>query len=379
MLQSMPPEMMRIGLDGSCLSGRLAGVGRYVFELCRALDTMMPDARFFVYTPSANHALDFSDRWTPRGAKPVVGPFWKTRWLMHHVPRFCARDNLDIFWATTTLAPHLPANVKIVTTVYDLNHLIVPETMRISTRWEQRLFFTTSLKKASAITTISKGTADRLSRLLGLQATAVVMPGVSAVFSKKSDHTVTTCRGKYNLDLPYLLSVATKEPRKNLELLIRTFVRMKNDRLLPAHRLVLVGDSGWPNTSLLDLLREVPSDSVASLGYIPDCDLAALYSGADALVFPSVYEGFGIPLVEARACGTRIVSTDSPELREAGGAQCVYVQATEEGLREGILKCLDRPQPATELCQLPTWNANAATLAKVFLEVMKATRAETMV
>jgi len=359
--------MLRIGIDGSCLATRLSGVGRYAFELCKALDTALPEALFFVYSTSTDNLPFFSERWILRTEPPLRGPFAKTRWLMHHVPEYCSQDNLDVFWAVATLAPILPAHIRIITTVYDLNYMLVPKTMCIWTLWEHRLFFRSSLRKASAIVTISKGTADRLSTLLGFRATAVVTPGVSDVFHRRDEQTIHACLHAFGLDPPYLLSVATKEPRKNLELLVRTFLGMKKDGMLAAHKLALVGDSGWGNASLARLLRRVPQDSVVSLGFVSDHDLSALYSGSEALVFPSVYEGFGMPLAEARACGTRIVSTDMPELREAGDPRGVYIPATEQGIRNGIISCLTQPRPLpADGPQLPTWSAAAGIMSGVF-------------
>jgi glycosyltransferase involved in cell wall biosynthesis len=106
-----------------------------------------------------------------------------------------------------------------------------------------------------------------------------------------------------------------------------------------------------------------------ALGRVPDSDLAALYSGCDAFVFPSIYEGFGIPVLEARACGARVVATDTPEIREAGGDGTTYIAPTPEGLRSGILHVLSRPKRQTmaTLC-LPTWEESATTLARVLCD-----------
>jgi glycosyltransferase involved in cell wall biosynthesis len=366
--------MLRIGIDGSCLSTRLSGVGRYAFELCKALDTKLPEALFFIYSTSTNNLPFFSERWTLRTKPPLRGPFAMTRWLRYHVPEYCSQDKLDAFWAVATLAPILPVHIRIIATVYDLNYMLVPRTMKLGTLWAHRMFFRSSLARASAITTISRGTADRLATLLGFRTTAVVTPGVSAVFHRRDEQTISACLHAYRVAPPYLLAVATKEPRKNLELLIRTFLGMKKDGMLPAHKLVLVGDSGWRNASLSKLLRQAPLDSVVSLGYVSDHDLSVLYSGSEALVFPSVYEGFGMPLAEARACGTRVVSSDIPELREAGDPRGVYIAATEQGIRNGIVSCLTQPRPLpADGPQLPTWTAAAAIMSGVFSNVVNRT------
>jgi glycosyltransferase involved in cell wall biosynthesis len=128
--------------------------------------------------------------------------------------------------------------------------------------------------------------------------------------------------------------VATHEPRKNLVRLLDAFEQMQAGGELQGYRLVLVGGSGWKNGELDARIKASPA--VVRTGYVDDAALPALYAHAEALVFASTYEGFGMPVLEARLCGTRIVTTDIPELREAGGDDAVYVQPSTEGIRNGI-------------------------------------------
>src|SRR5205085_2607131 len=119
------------------------------------------------------------------------------------------------------------------------------------------------------------------------------------------------------VDEPYVLSVATREPRKNLNNLVEAFGVLKRQGHLLRHVLVLVGAPGWGPE--LDALRGVKPSWLRELGYLRDEDMAALFARADVLVQPSIYEGFGMPAAEAAALGTRVLATDIPELREAAG------------------------------------------------------------
>ena len=167
-------------------------------------------------------------------------------------------------------------------------------------------------------------------------------------------------------DHPYILAVATWEPRKNLELLIKTFLDMKMQGLLGEHKLVLVGGRGWKDQRLADIISG--TDSVIPLGYLPENQLAPLYTGADVFVFPSVYEGFGMPILEARACGTRIVTSDVPELHEAGGNDAIYVQPSLDKIRQGILDALLREkQVHSGDPKLPSWEVGASILATALM------------
>jgi glycosyltransferase involved in cell wall biosynthesis len=100
---------------------------------------------------------------------------------------------------------------------------------------------------------------------------------------------------------------------------------------------------------------------------VPDEELPFLYAGADAFVCPSTYEGFGIPVLEARACGVPVVASDIPELREAGGADAIYIEPTEEGIRTGILSALKRQQKPSTSFLYPSWRQGAETLALALL------------
>src|SRR5262249_41539148 len=148
------------------------------------------------------------------------------------------------------LAPPVGPQIKIVATVYDLNYLVAPSTMAYGALVSHRLFFKSSLKRAAAISTISQGTARRISQFFGLDTAAIAKPAVSRSFYPRPVGEVHACLGRYGITQPYFLAVATREPRKNLELLVRTFLAMKHDGLLPHHRLVLVGKEGWKHRRL---------------------------------------------------------------------------------------------------------------------------------
>jgi glycosyltransferase involved in cell wall biosynthesis len=358
---------LNIGIDGRALVQPLAGVGRYVLELCKALDTAMPSARFFVYSPAALRLPVQSDRWTLRNGYVAPRGFKAAYWLTYAFRRLSRSDPLDIFWYGTGIMPliALSARIKTVLTVHDLNHKIVPHTMDRKGLWIHRALFGRSVTRASAVTTNSAGTAQRLRIFYHRSANAVVPPGVSPEFRPRAQAEVSEYLRKHSLTEPFLLAVGTREPRKNLTLLIDTFLQMKAEALLPRHTLVLVGARGWRSERLERLLDTSTTLPVRQLGYVPDEDLSALYAGCDALIFPSMYEGFGIPVAEARACGARVVATDIPETREAGDSATIYIPATESGIRSGILSALSATKNAAP-GKRTDWASSARILARVF-------------
>jgi glycosyltransferase involved in cell wall biosynthesis len=158
------------------------------------------------------------------------------------------------------------------------------------------------------------------------------------------------------------LSVATPEPRKNLDAVLRAYLELKRDGKLKEHQLVLAGPTGWKNRPLQQKLGEARSHGLVLAGYVPDEWMPMLYAGADALVFPSLYEGFGMPVLEARTCGTRVVTTDTPELREAGDEYVIYVQPTKDGVKAGILRAIASPKPPPAAGR--SWKEAAGVLAR---------------
>jgi glycosyltransferase involved in cell wall biosynthesis len=334
----------------------------------------MPKAQFYVYSLNPIRVA-MPSHWTLRTESNIIVrrllsvTSTTMPWFRFRVGELCRSDGVSWFWGTQSMLPRLPVGVRTLITVYDLNFLLARRTMLWRSIVSQSFLLQRSLREATAISTISQGTMVRLRELLGFQANAIITPAVSSEFRPRLSDEVSECLSRYGAKPPYLLALGTWEPRKNLDTLVRTFVRMKSEGLLSKHRLILVGERGWRDSKLARTVRAAAAHDVMALGRVPDSDLAAFYTGCDAFVFPSVYEGFGIPVLEARACGARVVATDIPEIREAGGDSTMYVSPTAEGLRQGILHVLSQQKrQTTATSYLPTWEQSARALAGVFCD-----------
>jgi glycosyltransferase involved in cell wall biosynthesis len=352
---------LRIGIDGRPLQGNRRGDGRYVFELCKRIDAFMPKAKFFVYSSVPVEMPVLSDRWVLRNDRFPFSKFSPLLWLKLRGCCFCRRDHLDVFWGTNVFLPMLPHTVKKVVTVHDFRFLVAPETFIKLHFLANRLFFKNDILKADIILANSEGTSKRIHDLMALQST-VMRPAVGKVFKPQTSQQIENSLKSYGINFPYLLNVAVWDPIKNIELLVRTFINMKNQGLLPKHKMVLVGGKGWKYRSLTSMVSIDGGKNIVSLGYVSDKDLASLYAGADLFIFPSIYEGFGIPVLEARASGARVVTTDIPELREAGGPDAIYIKPTERGIRNGILAALEQPPPTPDFDNSPKWEQGALIL-----------------
>jgi glycosyltransferase involved in cell wall biosynthesis len=356
----------RLGIDGRMLSPQPKGIGRYIWELCKALDKVMPDAEFLIYSRQPTSLPRISERWRecvdPSGTASRLP---SSAWGVSRVGFLARRDKVNTFWGGTGLIPLAGLTARSVLTVHDLVHRIEPKTTSLKARWAARLFFRASVRSADAIVCNSQGSARRLEQFLGRAADAIVRPGVSGSFRRKTEAEIVRVLRSLGISRPYLLTVGTWEPRKGLQRLIPAFLTLSAGPQLSKHTLVVAGERGWKDKSIVKLVQE-SGERIRATGFVDDESLAALYSGADALIFPSSYEGFGIPVLEARACATRVVATDLAELREAGGEGTIYVPPTQQGIQLGILRALASPRPKPIAASKSSWIESARVLAKVF-------------
>ena len=365
-------EPKLIGLDGRAFYGTAAGTGRYVTELCKALDVALPEARFYVYGNKPLHMPVSSPRWQWR-AEP--SRCWRSMpasaWFFLRSGQLASHDNLDVFWGCANFLPlNLPSRIKTVLTVYDLVFKLFPQTMGIKHRLAYQLFFRRALHSADRRVTISQGTATRLMQHFGAPTDAVVRPAVRPQFHTPPPQLVEQTRAHFGLPCRYFLSVSTLEPRKNLTAVLQAMVNLVHTGITAAPCLVLVGQRGWRNQaleSMLDKSRQA-GVQVIELGYVPDADLPALYAGAQAVLMPSLYEGFGMPILEALQCGARVLTSDTPETREAGGRHAIYVEPTVTGIQTGLQTLLNAPTTNT-VAPSPapdwSWSSGGLTLAQL--------------
>ncbi len=323
---------MRIGIDARPLLGRRTGIGNYVFGILQALDRVGDGHEFFLYSP---RPLDVSlpgSRWCSRVHHGLAGALG-TVWLQWDGRRMAEQDRIDLFWGAQFLLPvWLHRRIPTVVTVYDLVPFLFPQTMELRNYLVMQSLLRASLRRAQHVIAISETARGDLHRILGvpLERTSVVPPGVALQFGPRDpDEARVRVARTLRVRVPYLLAVGTVEPRKNLLTLIRAYGALPSD-FRRQHTLAIAGAAGWKNSEIHaaadPLVRE---GTVRFLGYVPDDELPWLYAGAMMLLFPSLYEGFGIPVIEAMACGVPVVASDIPVVREVAGDAAVLVPATD--------------------------------------------------
>lgn len=369
--RGFPCPIMLIGIDGRPLADAMGGSGRYVTELCRALDACLPDARFLVYSNAPVRLPMANGRWALRQDESPWGrrltPF---TWYLLRAGRLAARDGVSAFWGGANFLPlGLPRSILAVVTVLDLVYRVMPESMTFRHRLAFGGLFRASLARADRVSAISRGTSTRLAAFGYRKADFVVLPGVDARFQPASGAAIAMMRKSLGLPGPYLLSVSTLEPRKNLPALIAAFLALSRTGELFGTALVLAGQTGWKDRGIQAAVAEARrlGAEIHLPGHVPEEWLPALYSAAEAFVLPSIYEGFGLPILEARMCGTRVLASDMPETREAGGTETLYVPPTSTGLQAGIREVLGSPRLKAfrDDEDVPRWEVEGRKLAQV--------------
>jgi len=364
---------LHIGIDATIWSNEPRGHSLYAMRLCEQLPYLLPNATFTAYSQHKIHLEGQLANWNLGNWRNVHGTAaWlpPVVWNKLVLGKLCQKDNVDIFWSPYSFLPTLPQKIRTLLTILDFTSKISPTSFDPLHLAAHRLFAARDARRADSLLTISEGTKLQIKKHYGLTS-LVIPPAVDEIFSPPSNSYLSETLSLHQIQTPYLFNIATWEPRKNVGNLIRAFLSLKNQGKLPDHTLVLAGKHGRSTTEIQKLIQG-QEKHITVLGYVRREHLPSLFAGADALVFPSLYEGFGMPVAEAIQCGTRVITTDSIELREAGGENCIYVQPTEEGIRQGIETLFRLPQQPNEPPPRISWASSAAILAKEISQLANA-------
>jgi glycosyltransferase involved in cell wall biosynthesis len=372
---------MRVAIDYTPAIYQGAGIGRFVRSLVNALAELDQNTEYvLVYAdpPKGSRvelpqAPNFSSRRIPIPDRALT-VMWHR--LSLPVPVEFVTGRVDVFHSPNfVLAPVWRAST--VLTVHDLAFLLRPECADSRLRDYLEKTVPRSVARANFILADSENTRDDLICLLGVPPAKVeVVPGgVDSYFAPVVDQEMLSqMRQRVSGGAPFILNVGVIEPRKNLVRLIEAFEIVKSRLDLP-HKLVLAGKRGWLSDPIYRRARSSPiASEIVFPGYIPDSDLPSLYSAADLFAFPSLYEGFGLPPLEAMACGTPVIVSDSSSLPEVVGdaALMVGAEATEE-LASAMARAFEDSELRQQMIargleqakQYP-WRASAAKMLAVY-------------
>ena len=377
---------MRIALNAQLLSSaasyRAAGINRVLQHVLAELPNVAGDEQYLVYAPysDANRRLLARPRMRSRlNRLPMSRPPVRIAWEQSVLPLELVRERADLLHALAFVSP-LAWRGKSVVTVYDLSFLRFPEVYNRSNRLYLGTFTPPSLRRAERVITISEDARRDVIELCGVapeRVTAILL-AADARFAPAGAADVEAFRRRQGLPERFVLYQGTLQPRKNVETLVRAYALLRsqgNDD----HILVLAGPRGWQHEPIFDLIRQLGLEGAVMFpGFVPDDDLPLWYSSATVFAFPSRYEGFGLPLLEAMACGTPVVSSNASSLPEVVGDAGLLVDPSDaEGLSGSLRRLLDDEALRSSLsaagrarAQTFSWRRTASETVQVYREVL---------
>lgn len=315
---------LTIGFDATAAARQAAGIGRYTRELLiglNARDDSFSYRLFWCAAGRTNGRLPALDRRFRVRALPISDRLLNVVWHRWHlpVPAQIATGAFDLFHSPDfTLPPVL--GKPTVLTVHDLAFLRTPDCAYPTLRAYLERVVPLSVRRASHVIAVSESTRNDLIDLLGVDPNRVttVLEGVSPDFRPSDDRAADTRKvAALGVDDEYILSVGTLEPRKNYVRLLEAYALLRQRGV--RHRLLIAGDLGWLYEPIFQRLEELRLGEHVTVLRPDDSALIALYRSADVFVFPSLYEGFGIPPLEALACGAPVACSDAASLPEVAG------------------------------------------------------------
>lgn len=301
-----------------------------------------------------------------------------------YIPALTRRLRPDIFFTPCNIAPRFVGAPQVVT-LFDLHWLIFPELFsKIKLMYLERSIGW-SVHNARRIITISENSKKDIIARFGIpeEKVRVTYLGLDPVFSDKrrDEPAIAGTIRKLGIDGKYILSVGQLHKRKNILALIKAFHDLKSRKLLPDHKLVIAGGRGDGHSEIVSYISSHDVKDVIITGCVTDEDILSLYKGADLMVYPSLYEGFGLPVIEAMACGVPVVTSNVSSLPEvAGGAALLIDPYSVAGIAEAMHRVLSNRDLRDNLVQKGlrraeefSWEKAAQETLKVFEEVYKET------
>jgi glycosyltransferase involved in cell wall biosynthesis len=353
---------MKVAVNIHCLHPPLTGIGHYARHLLQA---MLDDPRVEAVVGvshrgwhSQQEVVDIvthAQGYQPAGAESALSLAKRILRRVPGVGRLRARLNYSLqqrqtrqfqdylYWEPNYLL--LPLANRSLTTVHDLSHIRYPE-FHPSERLRELAALPRTLERAGGVATVSEFTRAELADVYGLDAAkiAVVSPAVSQRFRPHAPAECEAVRQRLGLPPSYILFAGTLEPRKNLPRLLEAYSALPA-QMQAQHKLVLVGGDGWHPEEFEATIKRLDNRNILRLGYVSYEDLPAIFSAATIFAYPSLYEGFGMPVLEAMASGTPVVTSNVASMPEvAAGAALLVDPCCSEELTEQLLMLLEDEQ-----------------------------------
>ena len=375
---------MRIGINASKIFEVHTGVGRYTSNLCSSVLKTGRENDYYFYTPGRKSNTTVAEAEGTILGKPVVSKqnnMLRILWEQMVLPIYSRKDGLDLFHYTDHALSLLFRKCPIIITVHDIAYLRLPNLLNTSRKIYKKNILQISIKKADIIIADSYATKNDIIEYFDIreEKIRVIHLGVESRFCSIDNVNVEEFRLENNLPSKMILNVGTLEPRKNVVSLIKAFRKLREKGGFKDYKLVIAGERGW---LYKEIFKEVGHSDlkhdILFLGVVADEDLPMLYNCAEIFVYPTLYEGFGLPPLEAMACGTPVITSNTSSLPEVIGDAGIMVDPTDiNSLCESMYILLTDKEMRNRLSSMGrerssmfSWENTSKKILKVYDEVL---------
>lgn len=367
-----------IGLNAHLLSlsqsYRGAGINQYIYNLLSFLPTVDGDGSYIAFL--GEKRARFPGIKLHFTSLPTANPMVRILWEQTFQPWAVRREKVELLHCLAFVGP-LISSCPFLVTVYDLSFLLFPESFRPWNRLYLSTFTRLSVKKAHRVIAISENTKKDLVRLLGAEEDKIRVTycGCDETLRALPSQEVDSFRRRKGLPERFVLFLGTIEPRKNLVRLLEAFRKIKKEGV----KLVLAGGLGWGYEPVMAAIENLGlQGDVVLPGFIPQEEKVYWYNAAEVFVYPSLYEGFGLPPLEAMACGTPVIVSRAASLPEVVGDGGLLVDPTNpEAIAEALSRLLANPQEREKLrekglqrAKMFSWERMARETVKIYREAL---------
>lgn len=368
---------MKVGVDARLLSRPRTGIGRYTYEMCKSL-SKIENISLYLYSP-APITLDILDEisFKKYRSKTWENPLLRQLWGETYLPYWANEDEIDVFWGPAHRLPFLlKKSIASVVTIHDLVWKFASKTMRPLSLLLEKYQMPLAVNKADMVVADSLATTNAIADEYKFEQNKIktIYLAASLTLDGQSEFSLNNI----NIEKPYFLFVGTLEPRKNLKSLLIAYAKLPNEIKQKAN-LIIVGGKGWGGVDLEnEILRLELSEYVSLLGFVNDVELAYLYNSALFLAMPSLYEGFGLPLLEAMSFGTPVLTSDNSSMPEVAGEAGLLVNANDvSSIKDGLERLISDDELQEKLAGKTKtqaakfdWDKSAHGMLVVFEEVI---------
>ena len=333
----MKKKLIKIGIDGRLLSQDISGINRYILEMIKILTEYPCEIYIFSSKKIKNKILNKQKNIFIKNSN-LNSRISRMIWAQTLLPFWANKEKLDVFWGPNHRIPFLLSRkIKSIATIHDLVWKKVGHTMRPFHYLIELLLMPFAIKKADLIITDSKSTSKDICEYFPIseQKVKVIYPGCTEFSNneKIKKNILNSCKKKY------ILFVGTNEPRKNLNSLIKAF-HLALNQIDKEINLFIIGGKGWGNLNLKGLISEKNLEKrIRIFGYVNDTELSYFYKNAEFLILPSLYEGFGFPIIEALSYGLQVVTSDISSMPELIDDSGILINPYDENsIKEAIIK-----------------------------------------